>query len=54
MALPMKVIARYGRANVDLIMCRLPNEDPDVWRLVDAVSNLTGLQVQMIGLNKTP
>lgn len=54
MALPMKAIAKYGRSNVDLIMCRLPNEDPDVWKLVDAVQNLTGIEVKMIGLNKTP
>jgi len=54
MALPIKAIAKYGRSNVDLIMCRLPNEDPDVWKLVDAVQNLTGVEVKMIGLNKTP
>lgn len=54
MALPMKAIAKYGRQNVDLIMCRLPNEDPDVWKLVDAMQNLTGIEIKMIGLNKTP
>lgn len=54
LALPMKTIANYGRGNVDLIMCRLPNEDPDVWKLVSAVQNLTGIEIKMIGLNKTP
>lgn len=54
MKLVLMVIAKYGRENVDLIMCRLPNEDPDVWRLVKAIENLTGILVKMIGLNKTP
>jgi hypothetical protein len=54
MALPMKAIANFGRANVDMVMCRLPNEDPDVWKLVDAVENLTGIEVKMVGLNKSP
>lgn len=54
MALPMRAIAKYGRRNVDMIMCRLPNEDPDVWRLVDQIENLTGIEVKMVGLNMTP
>lgn len=52
--LPLRMIAEHGRDRVDLVMCRLPNEDPDVWRLVEAVENLTGIRVKMIGLNLSP
>lgn len=52
--LPLATIARYGRENVDMVMCSLPNEDPDVWRLVASIENLTGLKVKMIGDNLTP
>ena len=54
MALPLAVIEKYGKENVDLIMCRLPNEDRDVWRLVDAVEQHINKPIKMIGLNKTP
>lgn len=54
LALPLRIIGRYGAESVDLIMCRLPNEDPDVWRLVGGVERVTGLRVRMIGLEKTP
>jgi hypothetical protein len=35
-------------------MARLPNEDPDVWRLCDAVERLYGISITYIGLNLTP
>lgn len=54
MELPERVIDRYGRKNVDLLMCRLPNEDPDVWRLVESVEHRLGIEVKMIGLGLTP
>lgn len=54
MELPRRVVERYGRGNVTLIMCRLPNEDPDVWRLCDAISADIGLPINYIGLNLTP
>lgn len=54
MELPERVIERYGRKSVDLVMCKLPNEDPDVWRLVEAVEDQHRVKVQMIGLNLTP
>lgn len=54
MALPRKVIEQYGRENVTCVMARLPNEDPDVWRLVAAVEQDLGLKVEMIGLELTP
>lgn len=54
MELPERVIAEYGTQNVDLLMCRLPNEDPDVWRLVAAVEAQLQVEVKMIGLNLTP
>lgn len=54
MSLPMAVIDRYGKKNVDFVMCRLPNEDPDVWRLVDAAQEHLGIEIKQIGLDKTP
>lgn len=54
MELPRRVVERYGRENVTLIMCRLPNEDPDVWRLCDAVSTDLNIPINYIGLNLTP
>ena len=52
--LPERVVARYGRENTRLVMARLPNEDPDVWRLCDAVQSALGVQIEYIGLNLTP
>jgi hypothetical protein len=54
MEMPERVIAAHGRQNVDLVMCRLPNEDPDVWRLVCAVEKRLQVKIKMIGLNLTP
>jgi hypothetical protein len=54
MELPERVINAHGRDNVELVMCRLPNEDPDVWRLVGAVEDWLHVKIQMIGLNLTP
>lgn len=54
MMLPERVIERYGRDNTVLVMARLPNEDPDVWRLCDAVEARLGLPIQYIGLDMTP
>lgn len=52
--LPELVIAKHGRDNVQLIMARLPNEDPDVWRLCNAVENHLGIPIQYIGLDQDP
>lgn len=52
--LPERVIAEHGHENVELVMCRLPNEDPDVWRLAEAVENWLGVKIKMIGLGLTP
>lgn len=54
MELPERVIQEYGRDNVELVMCKLPNEDEDVWRLVESVEKMLGVSVKMIGLNLTP
>lgn len=54
MELPERVIDCYGSDNVELIMCRLPNEDKDVWRLVKAVEKRFDKTVWMIGLGLTP
>ncbi len=54
MELPERVISKYGRESVTLVMARLPNEDPDVWRLCDAVSRRLDMPIQYIGLGLTP
>jgi hypothetical protein len=54
MVLPERVVARYGREHTVLVMAKLPNEDPDVWRLCDAVEAHLGLPIQYIGLGMTP
>jgi len=54
MELPERVIAEHGRDNVDLIMCYLPNEDPDVWKLVEAVEDYNKIKVKLIGFMMTP
>ncbi len=52
--LVLHAIAKYGYRNVDLFMARLPNEHPDVMRLVRAIEGITGLPVEMIGSGKNP
>lgn len=52
--LPLWVASRYPAHEIDLIMCRLPNEDRDVWRLCDVVQDITGLSINFIGKNLTP
>lgn len=52
--LPEWVINKHGKAHTHLIMARLPNEDPDVWRLCDAVQERLGVEINFIGLNQTP
>lgn len=54
MELPLRVIEQHGRDNVKLVMCELPNEDPDVWRLVKAVEAYTHVKVEMTGDKLTP
>lgn len=54
MELPERMLTLHGRANTDLVMCKLPNEDPDVWRLVASVEKTFGVTVNMIGLGLTP
>jgi hypothetical protein len=52
--LPLWLSAHYRQSEIELVMARLPNEDGDVWRLCDAVTDITGLPVKYIGLDKTP
>lgn len=54
MELPHRVLATVPRSDVRLVMARLPNEDPDVWRLCAAVSADLGVPIEYIGLDKTP
>lgn len=51
---PERVIREHGPENVTLLMARLPNEDPDVWRLCEAVEREFGVPVTYIGRDKTP
>lgn len=52
--LPELMIERYGKEHVHLVMAKLPNEDPDVWRLCEAVEKAYGVSIAYIGLDKTP
>jgi 3'-phosphoadenosine 5'-phosphosulfate sulfotransferase (PAPS reductase)/FAD synthetase len=52
--LPLLAIAKYGYRNIELFMSYLPNEHPDVLRLVRAMEVITGKQVTIIGSGKTP
>lgn len=52
--LPEWVIEHHGRENAHFIMARLPNEDPDVWRLCDAVEQQLGITITYIGDGRTP
>lgn len=51
---PERVIATHGKENVTLLMARLPNEDPDVWRLCAAVEQEFGVPITYIGKDLTP
>jgi hypothetical protein len=48
------VLKFVPKSDVRLIMAKLPNEDPDVWRLCDAVSSAFGVTIEYIGLGLTP
>jgi len=52
--LPLWLQEHHPGEPVELVMARLSNEDPDVWRLVDAVADLTGFPVRYIGENRHP
>jgi hypothetical protein len=52
--LPERVLSMYPKENVHLVMARLPNEDPDVWRLCDAVEERLDMKITYIGDNLTP
>lgn len=52
--LPELLIKKYGPENVTLLMARLPNEDPDLWRLCSAVEQALGVPITYIGLDLTP
>lgn len=52
--LPMEVLKTVPAKDVVMVMAKLPNEDPDVWRLVKAAEDKFGIEVQMIGTNETP
>lgn len=46
-----RVLAKYGKENVEAVICALANEHPDLWRLVEAVEKKYGITVKRIGLN---
>lgn len=52
--LPLRVIAKYGAENVDLVIAALAGEHPDLWRLVSEAERLTGLTATKISYRPTP
>lgn len=54
MELPRRVLDHADKSDCRFIMARLPNEDPDVWRLCEAVSADLGITIEYIGLDKSP
>lgn len=43
-----KVLSKYGRRNVVPVICALEDENPDVWRLCDAVEKECRVKIQRI------
>jgi hypothetical protein len=43
-----KVLSKYGRRNVIPVICALADENPDVWRLCDAVEKECKVKIQRI------
>lgn len=43
-----KVLTKYGRHNVIPVICALADENPDVWRLCDAVEKECKVKIQRI------
>lgn len=52
--LPEMMLDRYGKKAVTFVMAKLPNEDPDVWKLCHAVEQYYGITIEYIGKNLTP
>lgn len=49
-----RVITKYGKENVDAVICALANEHPDLWRLVEAVERKYGISIKRIHLGNKP
>lgn len=47
-------VQQIPKSDVDLVMAKLPNEDPDVWRLVETLEDRLGVEVKMLGSNRHP
>jgi hypothetical protein len=54
--LPNVVIGDMGVEvkDIDAVISVLPNEDPDMWKLIELVEQRLEMPVNRIGLNKTP
>lgn len=52
--LPLWVTQHYPQDEVVMVMARLPNEDPDVFRLVETVAGMLGLDLEYIGTHRHP
>jgi hypothetical protein len=52
--LPLWVREQYPRDEIVMLMAKLPNEDPDVWRLCDAVCSMIGVEMEYIGTHRQP
>lgn len=46
--LPLHVINKYGSDNVDLVICALAGESPDLWRMVEWLEERTGKHVYRV------
>lgn len=49
--LHLQLVDKYK--NVDYVIAALPDEDPDVWRLIESVEGLLDIQIKRIGLGKS-
>src|SRR5690554_4151993 len=52
--LPRYLFAKYPKEQIEMVTCHLPNEDKDLFRLLDVVENRFDTQIKRIGHNKTP
>lgn len=52
--LTLWVASHYPRQEIDFVMARLPNEDADVWRLCEAIEDITGIAITYIGDGRDP
>lgn len=52
--LPTLLLTKIPREQIECITCHLPNEDKDLFRLIDCVEEKLNISVKRLGHNKTP